>query len=177
MKKIFAKSRSGNLVEILVDDEDYDYLNQYKWRIAKSKNTCYATRNITLIDQKNLGLPMSIRMHRDIMGVALQNEKIIDHINHNGLDNQRSNLRICSLAENQANRQKIKQGHSIYKGVTKNRNSGWMVKIQANGIPKYVGVFTDEEEAALAYNEAAIKLFGEFANLNVIKQKNIQHEN
>ena len=101
----------------------------------------------------------------------------VDHINHNGLDNQKKNLRICSHAENLRNRLPKKISTSKYLGVQfktfkrKYKNSIYVSKhwqAQING--KYLGLFKDEKTAAQAYNIAAQKLYGEFANLNVIPE-------
>lgn len=143
----------------LVDDEDFEDLNQYKWHAAKFGNNFYAMRNIR-IDGKRT----SIKMHREIMG-----RKNIDHIDHDGLNNQRSNLRVCTHQENHMNRRANINATSAYKGVSFKKQTGrWIAKIHINDKQINIGSFADEVDAARAYNKKAIELFCEFANLNVI---------
>ena len=141
----------------LVNDEDFEKLNQFKWHLAKYRKSSYAIRNIT-VNGKQKKIPMHC---------AVMNGKGIDHIDHNGLNNQRSNLRFCTKSENAMNNQKQKNCTSIYKGVYFfKRDKKWMAHIELNGKQTYLGTFSSEVDAALAYNEKAIELFGEFANLN-----------
>src|SRR5690606_31440543 len=93
----------------------------------------------------------------------------VDHINGNKLDNRRENLRLCDNEKNQQNRFKT-TGKSKYKGVIWDKShNAWLVRIQPeNEKRKYIGLYRDELEAAKAYNDAAIKIFGEFANINII---------
>lgn len=95
-------------------------------------------------------------------------DKFVDHKDGNQLNNQRFNLRLCTLSENQHNQRNFHQNTSSrYKGVHWNRARGkWHVQIGVNGKRLYLGLFSSEEAAALAYNEAAIKYHREFASLN-----------
>jgi len=143
----------------LVDDEDYDVLNQFKWYATKQGNTLYAKRNIT-VDGKH----KKVRMH-----CAIMNRKSIDHRDGDGLNNQKSNLRFCTRSENGMNRIKHKSMSSIYKGVSLNKPNGkWIAHIKINGKVIHLGYFFSEVDAAMAYNKKAISLFCEFANLNNI---------
>lgn len=143
----------------LVDDEDFEALNQQKWYAHKMGNTFYAERNIPVV-----GKQTTLRMHWEIM-----NGKSIDHIDHDGLNNQRTNLRFCSQSENCMNTRKCENTTSIYKGVCWNKRAGkWQVYIMINGKRIHLGYFDSETEAAKAYNEKAIELFIEFANLNIM---------
>jgi len=139
----------------LVDDEDYEYLNKWHWYVYKGYSTFYA---LSKIKHKDL------KMHRIIMNCPKDMQ--VDHKDGNGLNNQKGNLRICTNAQNQANRKSY--GKSKYLGVSYNRNTYIQAYIGHNKRNIYLGVFKTEEEAAIAYNEAAIKLHGEFAKLNII---------
>lgn len=142
----------------LVDDEDFENLNQYKWAALKHGNTFYAVRSIYDNGKQ------AIYMHGAIMG-----GKGVDHRDHNGLNNQRHNLRFCNQSENVINGQKSANRSSVYKGVCFNKSARkWEVQIILNGNRVHLGYFVLEVDAAKAYNAKATELFGEFANLNVI---------
>ncbi len=146
-----------------VDDEDFEFLNQWKWYALKSKNTFYAVRNIGIEPNRT-----AVRMHN----VILKNIGI-DHIDHDGLNNQRLNLRHCTGSENQMNRN-LKSGlagtyTSSYKGVSWHKAANkWYASIRYDGRQRSLGVYVNEIEAAIAYNKEASQRFGEFAFLNVI---------
>lgn len=145
----------------LVDDEDFEYLNQYKWHANKIGNFYYAVRNAKLA--KNSWMPLM--MHREIMNTPKGTGT--DHKDHNGLNNQKVNLRFCDKKTNAMNRLSNKNSSSEFKGVswfTKNKN--WKSQIQKDGKVIYLGSFKNEHDAALAYNQKATELYGEFANLN-----------
>lgn len=106
-------------------------------------------------------------MHRVI--IEAPDEMFVDHINHNGLDNRRSNLRLATRSENTQNRRKIStKTRSRYKGLSlhKERRKGWSARIRVKGKSKFLGFFADEIEAGKAYDRAARKYHGEFAVLN-----------
>lgn len=145
----------------LVDDEDYEELMQYKWHACKHKYTYYAFRN----HQVYPGYRISVRMHRQIM--RAQANEIIDHINGNGLDNRKENLRIVSSSQNAANRRAHAGSKSRFKGVSWHKQHGkWAAYICYNYKHKHIGLFRDEIEAAIAYDRKAIELFGEYARTN-----------
>ena len=143
-----------------IDSQDWDLIKDYSWYFAKG----YA---VTAIKQEN-GKQKTLGMHRLILG--LTDPKIqADHINHNGLDNCRSNLRICTQQQNLMNKSSHKNSTSKYLGVSwHKRDNKWRSNIGFNGKIIYLGYFTNEKDAAKAYNTKAIELFGEFANLNII---------
>jgi len=149
----------------LVDDEDFEELNEHSWHAMRAGRHWYAVR-ASRIDGKQ----HPIYMHRVI--IDAQPGQDVDHVDMTGLHNYRANLRLCTDTQNQANRQKQAGCSSKYKGVTWHKqHSKWMAYIRVHGKRIYLGYFDDEWEAALAYNDAALKQWGEFARLNVIEEK------
>ena len=107
-------------------------------------------------------------MHRVIFG-AQKGDPMVDHIDRDGLNNRRGNLRTSDKYRNQMNRGKKKTSVSKYKGVSWNTHRGkWIVRFNWLGEDHYIGAFKDERFAAQAYNEAILPLAGEYARLNVI---------
>jgi hypothetical protein len=142
----------------LVDDDDYERLNKHKWHAVKHRNTYYARRT----ENKK-----TIAMHREILN--MEKGTICDHINRNGLDNRKQNLRICSHSQNNKNRTLPKSNTSGYRGVYWGpRLKKWEAYIKSDGKLRIIGRFAKKEEAAEAYNKEAIKLNGNFAQLNII---------
>jgi hypothetical protein len=164
MKEIIL---SRNMITI-VDDEDFDYINQWKWYVEKAGTNYYACRHEPMINgNKNRKV---IRMHSQLMNTPLG--MCTDHINGDGLDNQRNNLRICTRGQNTRNRH-IVIGEISYKGVFyrtykgKRKTSKYIcADIKINGKTIHLGTFENIHEAAIAYDDAAIKYCGEFAHLN-----------
>lgn len=146
----------------IVDDEDYDWLMQWKWRLRPSRRTSYAQRS-TGRNAKLKAKRKTIFMHRVIMDCP--NNLQIDHINHNGLDNRKCNLRICTFTENRHNQQPYINGASQYKGVSRSLRK-WRTYICRNGKRMYIGTYDSESEAANAYDAKAKEIFGNFAYLN-----------
>ena len=150
----------------LVDDEDYNELSKHKWLAAKCCNKLYARRAIW-IKGGNRSVWMS--MHTQLLNPPPGYE--CDHINGDGLDNRRANLRIATRAQNQQNRLKKTGTTSRYKGVSLTPDgTKWTAHIRwtADGIErqKRLGAFLSEEYAARIYDSAATILFKEFARLN-----------
>lgn len=144
----------------LVDDEDFEYLNQFNWNAKKDCNTFYAVRS----QSKN----QQIRMHRVLLGVT-DKSIVVDHIDGNGLNNQKSNLRKATNSQNIRNRRPKRNSSSKYLGVCWRKHLGkWDAQIEIGGVSKYLGSFTNENDAAIAYNKAALAAWGEFASLNKI---------
>ncbi len=156
----------------IVDDEDYDRVNRYKWyvmnRNSSTHRTLYAARGYS--DEKSR--KRIIYMHRYVNNTPAGGHT--DHINGNGLDNRKANLRTCTRAENHQNSRKCRTAtSSVYKGVNKHTRSGrWAAQIKIGRIQTWIGYFPSEEDAGHAYNAAAIKHFGEFACLNEIAEIN-----
>lgn len=150
--------------EAIVDDEEYDKLNKYKWYYSHG----YAVRNVRVDENKR----KSVRMHRVIADTP--KDKFTDHINGNKLDNRKSNLRNVNNAQNTKNAEKRASATSKYKGVFyfKRRNDvhgKWAARIQNDGKSIRLGYFDSEISAALAYNDAAIKYHKEYARLNKLE--------
>lgn len=150
----------------IVDPDDYERLSRDKWYAAKGHNTFYAIRGKW---SKRERKRVEIRMHRVIMRPPA--DLCVDHINHNGLDNRKANLRLATYAQNVHNRKKFaKPATSKYKGVSwHNSNRRWSAAIQINGKRMHLGSFHDEINAAKAYDQAAKKFHGKFASLNFEK--------
>lgn len=146
----------------LVDDEDFDFLNQWKWSVSKIGNNFYAMRSKKITKTRK---SITIRMHRLILNVS--KGEYVDHIDMNGLNNQRSNIRVCTNAENSRNRTASKNTSSKFKGVSwHKRNKKWCANIKVDRKTYSIGSFTSEIEAAKAYDLKAKELHGEFANFN-----------
>lgn len=145
-----------------VDDEDYEWLNQYKWHAAKHGNTFYAVRQGGKWPHQT-----TILMHREIMKPLLTFE--IHHLSGNGLSNQKRNLQVVRHKENASARRKPKMlTSSRYKGVYwDKRRKKWHAHIKHNDREIFLGYFDNENAAAWAYNKAAIKFFRKFAVLNL----------
>lgn len=140
---------------IIVDDEDYNIVSARKWHVSRGYASSYVSGG------------EYIRLHNLILGEMEGME--VDHINRNGLDNRRSNLRFCSHKNNARNRGMNKNNTSGYKGVRKNNYcETYQAKIKVDGKWIHVGMFKEKIEAAKAYNEAARKYFGEYAYVNII---------
>ena len=141
----------------LVDDENYEWLNQYKWSISKG----YPARRL------KRGNKTHISMHRLIMNFPKGKE--IDHINGNRLDNRKVNLRIVTRAGNMQNRGLSKVNKTGFKGIYFFiPNKKWQAHIRFNRKKIHLGYFVDKKEAARAYNWAALKYFGQYANINIL---------
>lgn len=144
----------------IVDDEDYDLATAgNKWQAYRGRSTYYAQRHTSRAD----GRPgTSQRMHTLLTGW-----KLVDHINRDGLDNRRSNLRPANTSQNMANSALRRDSTSGFKGVTWDGQSRkWRAQITAFGKHRTLGAFDDPVEAAQAYDAAALELFGEFARVN-----------
>lgn len=150
----------------IVDDEIYDFVNQFKWYAEKAKTGYYAARGFYYLDEFGVKKHRIVKMHRQILGV-LDESILVDHVDLNGLNNQKINLRKCNLIQNNRNRRSDRNTTSKYKGVCLDkRRKKWRSNLTINGKQIYLGSFDSEYEAAMVYNESAKINFGEFAYLN-----------
>ncbi len=144
----------------LVDDEDFNRVCRWKWYAIKGKYTYYAARMNYAAGKK------IVRMHRYILGLQNNDKRQVDHIDGNGLNNRRSNIRACTRTENQRNR-KAQTGTSKFKGVNWHKcTKTWRARIRINKKLLLLGSYDFEIGAAKGYDKAAKKHFGEFAKLN-----------
>lgn len=137
----------------LVDVEDFEFLNKRKWHLKKNENVFYAVHRRT-----------RMRMHRLILKASA--DQYVDHINGNGLDNRRANIRTCSKEQNGANRKKNKNNSCGYKGVWIYKNvkrDPYAASIMWRGTKYLLGRFRTAKEAHKAYIKKAKELHGEFA--------------
>lgn len=142
----------------IVDTEDYEYLSQWKWQALEGIDTYYAVR------KKKWGSRYkTLMMHRVILNTPLGMDT--DHRNHNGLDNRKQNIRVCTRAENRQNQRPQKKGTSKYKGVRRPKNK-WLAEIRTHSKSIHLGSYEIEIDAAKAYDAKAKELFGEFACTN-----------
>lgn len=141
--------------EAVIDLADIALVRDYNWQAKPSG------KKLELVYAYRAG---DVAMHRQIMPPP--HGFMIDHIDHDGLNNRRSNLRICSHTENVRNRRQPANNTSGYKGVSYVKSRGLWVAIIGGGNKTTLGVFMTAEEAARAYDKAARELFGEFACLN-----------
>lgn len=144
-----------------IDLEDYDEVYKHSW------NTSCKDGYVRRTGRKG---KQSYYVSLCRFLVNAPNDKLVDHRDGDILNNRKSNLRVCTKAQNNFNRKIQDSNTSGYKGVIKKDNK-WQAQIKANRVHYYLGLYKTPEEAALAYNEAAIKLHGEFANINKLQNK------
>ena len=150
---------SAGLVS-LIDEEDYDCLNQLKWHV---NGNGYAVRE----EYDGYGNQVRyVQMHRQLLGA--KEDVQVDHINGDRLDNRRCNLRIATDHQNRVNKKRYSTNKSGYKGVTKRRGM-FCARITVNGVRITLGEFRNPIDAARAYDLAAIQNFGEFARVNGVE--------
>lgn len=146
-----------------VDDEDYERFAKKRWFAMVNQKYKHIVRAIR--SEYRDGKRTTIVLAREIMGNPTG--MMVDHINGDTLDNRKSNLRVCNRAENGCNRGKQVNNQSGYKGVYWfNRTKKWKAQIKVRGVVIALGYYVNILEAAKAYNEAAIKYHGKFANIN-----------
>jgi len=148
--------KSGNGYNILIDDEDYPILSRFRWTAAKQYKTTYALTTIFILNKRTM-----VAMHRLITGLR---KSQIDHINRNGLDNRKANLRYCTHSQNVANSKR--EGRFAVRGVNKLVSGKYAARVRCNNKTYHLGTFASIEEAAKTYDKKAFELWGQFAELN-----------
>jgi hypothetical protein len=162
MKYIDISTKKHPNTFALVDDSDFCRLNQYKWHMLKVRNSNYVSRK-----NKINGIWVNVFMHREILSPP--KGVMIDHVDGNGLNNQKKNMRLCSHSQNMQNRRKHKLTYSKYKGVVWNKKlNKWQSRILHENKRIHIGTFQNEIDAAKAYDKKSKELCGEFACLNFI---------
>lgn len=157
MKKIALGGEKGLGKYMLIDDEDYHLVSSFSWHLRPDG---YASARVHGSYPKG----KSILAHKLIMPESSDHQ--VDHINGNGIDNQKSNLRLVTHQQNQWNQKKT-SGSSKYKGICwDNERQKWLTQIGFNNKNIYIGRFETEHHAAMAYDISAKELFGEFSSLN-----------
>jgi len=142
----------------IVDDEDAEWLEQWKWYY----NQKYACRAV-IKNKKQI----KIMMHRQILGLEKEDKRVSDHISMKTLDNRRCNLRICTRAENVRNTKRQRNNKSGFMGVFWcKQHKKWLAYIYYNHKKRHLGSYSNKVDAAKAYDEAAKKYFKEFATFN-----------
>ena len=142
-----------------VDDDDYDRLSQFKWHVYQAKNgVWYAKRSMR---------GNTIYMHREVLNLPIKkgSGKEVDHIDRNGLNNQKYNLREATRPQNVVCG-RIRSNKSGYRGIRQIYGGKYIARIGVRGERLYIGLFNTAESAARAYDQYAIEIYGEFAVLN-----------
>lgn len=153
-KKLRLRSLENNIFA-LVDVEDFDRIIYQSWYLFDSHRVSYVRGRDGIL------------LHRFVLDVSQDVE--VDHVNHNGLDNRKSNLRVCTSRQNSMNcrgKRKWVGRASKYKGVCLHSCGLWQAEIRIYGKKQYIGLFTSEVHAARAYDYMATEFFGSFACLN-----------
>lgn len=158
MKKINVTNRKGEKFTILVSDVDYKFVSQFSWSVKRGNSTFYAKTRVSK--------RVWVTMHR--MLLKPKKNEVVDHKDHNGLNNTRKNIRICCNFKNHQNGKMHSDNLSGYKGVSfDSRRNLYRARIFSKK-EIWLGHFVSAVDAAKAYNVAAKKYFGEFAKLNKI---------
>ena len=149
-----------------ISKEDNDILQSRSWQSVKTSKHTYSSYLKARIHGKTTYLHRLV-MER-VLSRKLKTSERIDHINGDGTDNRRENLRMCTQGQNLANQPKRKNGTSKYKGVSLTKSGKWVAQITVNYKHFALGCYELESQAAIAYNKAAKQFSGEYARLNTI---------
>lgn len=145
-------------LEAVIDAADVPLVEGHNWYASFSRGTAYAKRTV------NRPVCLSIRMHRVILNAP--DHMDVDHVDCDGLNNRRSNLRLATVAENNRNQRIRSTNTSGFKGVSFHKGSGkWAATIWVDGAPRHLGKFIDPEAAYSAYCSASQQLHGDFGRV------------
>lgn len=145
----------------IVDDEDVErVLASGKWGASRRADTWYACRDGPRPRR------LKVYMHRVVLGLG-PDDPDVDHVDGDGLNNRRSNLRLATASQNLGN-QRARAHSSRFKGVYRNKQGRWQTQISVEGVKRHLGTFDTEEEAGSVYDAAARSLFGEFARPSLV---------
>jgi hypothetical protein len=148
----------------LINDDDFDSIAKFKWQALLINGTWYAVMRLKILGKKK-----AVYMHRFLMN-GIDASIFVDHLDGDGLNNQRSNLRRSNRSQNGVNRKKRSGCSSKFLGVYfQKRKNRWIAFTRKDGVKHYLGCFEHEADAALAYNNGAIKHHGNFARLNKVQ--------
>jgi HNH endonuclease/AP2 domain len=160
---ILTDKRGSTTGIAIIDIADYPIVSRYRWALLRTTEKNYYVATSLMVPG---GGRKYVKLHRLLMSVSDPDTKV-DHVDGDGLNCRRRNLRLATTQQNSCNRRKHKMQTSEYKGVRLARDK-WEASVKVKGGQIYIGRFGTEREAAMAYNEAAARLHGEFARLNVI---------
>lgn len=164
--KLSKRGKYSGMYQATVDSID-GFLGERNWKIRLHDGRSYAARNIQVNKKAQVEYLHRVIMARKL-GRPLVKGELVDHINGNGLDNRRENLRLATTSQNNQNSRLPRTNTSGYKGVYwEKKRAKWHAQITINNICIFLGRFEDKEIAYQAYCEAAIKYHGEFANFGV----------
>lgn len=149
----------------IVDDADYEWLSQWKW-FALGDGRYAVSRPWDTQSKRQ----QSVYMHRLILDAPSHLE--VDHINGDGLDNRRCNLRLCDASSNRVNAGLTTRNTSGFKGVHPRPYGRWGAHIRFRNVPLHIGTFATPEAAARAYDAVAKTIHGQFAKINFPEQRN-----
>lgn len=151
--QIPLRARDGRIRAFaIIDAADADWVNQWKWYLS---DTGYVKRRTPRRDGRQRNVPL----HRELLGLVSGDGKVVDHIDHNRLNCRRSNLRVVTSAQNNQNKLSKRGSASQYRGVTWHKAAGkWMAQVMVGRRYTYLGLFTEEAEAARASSDARKRL-------------------
>lgn len=160
--RIPLRSRKYPGLFAIIDEADYPLVSGYRWVPAIRNKTTYAIAD----KPSSNGKRQSVLMHRLLTDVPADRD--VDHINENGLDNRRENLRVATKGQNAANAGLKASNTSGYRGVSFNKNAGkWQAYLKHDRTRIHLGLWLTAEDAARAFDAKAIEIWGEFARLNL----------